>query len=64
LVQGTLFNVDANIANGNISYQGIAMNTTMQTQTQFKGNTSSGTGNLNLTLSAENGKITIEYYSK
>jgi DUF4097 and DUF4098 domain-containing protein YvlB len=64
LVQGTLFNVDANAANGNISYQGIAMNTSMQTQTQFKGNTSSGIGNMSLTLSAENGNITIEYYSK
>jgi len=64
LVQGTLFSVDANVGNGNISYQGIAMNTSMQTQTHFKGNTSSGTGNLNMTLSAENGNITIEYYSK
>ena len=64
LVQDTLFTVDANTANGNVSYQGIALNTTTQTQTHFKGNTSSGAGNLNLTLPTANGNITIEYFSK
>jgi DUF4097 and DUF4098 domain-containing protein YvlB len=64
LVQGTLFSVDANAANGKVTYQGIAMNTTIQTQTHLKGNTSSGTGNLNLALTTANGNITVEYYSK
>jgi DUF4097 and DUF4098 domain-containing protein YvlB len=64
LAQGTLFSVDANTSNGNVSYQGIAMNTTIQTQTHLKGNTSSGQGNLNLTLSTANGNVTLEYYSK
>ena len=64
LVQGTLFSVDANAANGNVDFQGIAMNTTTQTQTHLVGNTSSGNGNLSMTLSTANGNITIEYYLK
>ena len=64
LAQDTLFTVEANTANGNVSYQGITLNTTTQTQTHLKGNTSSGAGNLNLTLPTANGNITIEYFSK
>ena len=64
LVQGTLFSVEATTGNGNVSYQGIALNTTTQTSTHLSGNTSNGKGNLNLALSTANGNITIEYFSK
>jgi DUF4097 and DUF4098 domain-containing protein YvlB len=64
LIKGTLFQVDANTANGQVTYQGIAMNTTIQTTTQLKGNTTDGLGHLNLTLSSANGNVTIEYLSQ
>jgi DUF4097 and DUF4098 domain-containing protein YvlB len=64
LAEGTLFQVDASTANGNVAYQGIAMNTSVQTTTHLKGETSEGQGNLDLTLSAANGNIILEYFSK
>ena len=64
LAEGTLFHVDANTANGYVSYQGIAMNTSIQTTTHLNGNTTGGSGNLNLTLTTANGNITIEYLAK
>ncbi len=64
LLEGTLFQVDANTANGHITYQGIAMNTSIYTETHLKGATTAGSGNLNLNLSTANGNITIEYYTK
>jgi DUF4097 and DUF4098 domain-containing protein YvlB len=63
LAQGTLFQVDASVANGNVAYQGIAMNTSVQSTTELKGATSAGQGNLNLMLSTANGQVTIEYLS-
>jgi DUF4097 and DUF4098 domain-containing protein YvlB len=62
LSKGTLFQVDANTANGHITYQGIAMNTNIQTTTHLQGNTTDGLGHLNLTLSSANGNVTIEYF--
>jgi DUF4097 and DUF4098 domain-containing protein YvlB len=64
LVEGTLFQVDANTANGQVTYQGIAMSTSMQTNTHLKGNTHAGSGDLNLNLSTANGNVTIEYFTK
>lgn len=63
LLKDTLFQVDANTANGHVTYQGIAMNTTIQTTTQLKENTTDGIGHLNMTLSSANGNITIEYFT-
>jgi hypothetical protein len=64
LVEGTLFQVDANSANGHVTYQGIAMNTSIQTDTHLKGNTTAGPGELNLNLSSANGNVTVEYFTK
>jgi DUF4097 and DUF4098 domain-containing protein YvlB len=64
LVQGTLFQVDATSANGHVSYQGIAMNTSIQTTQHLKGNTTSGLGNLILNLSAANGNVELDYFEK
>ena len=63
LSDGTLFKVDATTSNGQLSYQGIALNTSTQTATHLIGNTTNGLGNLNLILSTSNGNITIEYLS-
>jgi DUF4097 and DUF4098 domain-containing protein YvlB len=63
LVQGTLFQVEATTANGQVTYQGIAMNTDIQTSTHLNGNTTAGIGHLNLALSTANGNVTIEYFS-
>jgi DUF4097 and DUF4098 domain-containing protein YvlB len=62
LANDTLFQVDANTANGHVTYQGIAMNTTIQTTTHLKGSTTDGSGHLNLILSSANGNVTIEYF--
>jgi DUF4097 and DUF4098 domain-containing protein YvlB len=64
LSKGTLFQVDANTANGHVSYQGIAMNTTIQTTTHLKGNTTDGQGDLILNLISANGNVTIEYFTQ
>jgi DUF4097 and DUF4098 domain-containing protein YvlB len=64
LVKNTLFQVDANTANGHVTYQGIAMNTSIQTTTHLKGNTTNGLGHLDLTLSSANGNVTIEYLTQ
>ena len=64
LVQGTLFQVDATSANGHVSYQGIAMNTSIQTTQHLKGNTTGGFGNLKLNLSTANGNVSIDYFEK
>ena len=64
LVEGTLFKVDATIANGHVSYQGIAMNINSQTATNLNANTTQGPGNLDIKLSTANGNISIEYFSK
>ncbi len=64
LTEGTLFQVAASVGNGNVSYQGIAMDTSIQTATRLKGATSGGEGNLTLTLLTANGNITIEYITK
>lgn len=64
LVDDTLFQVNANTANGHVTYQGIAMSTSIQTSTHLKGNTTAGSGDLNLNLSTDNGNITIEYFPK
>lgn len=64
LVEGTLFQVDANTENGHVTYQGIAMTTSIQTSAHLKGNTTAGSGSLNLNLSSENGNVTIEYFAK
>ena len=64
LAQGTLFQVDATSANGHVSYQGIAMNTSSQTTQHLKGNTTGGFGNLILNLSTANGNVSIDYFEK
>ena len=64
LAEGTLFQVVASVGNGNVSYQGIALDTSVQTATRLKGATSSGEGNLTLTLLTGNGNITIEYITE
>jgi DUF4097 and DUF4098 domain-containing protein YvlB len=64
LVQGTLFQLDANTANGHATYQGIAMNTNIQTSTYLNGSTTAGPGNLNLNLSTANGNVAVEYFTK
>ena len=64
LLKGTLFQVDANTANGHVTCQGIAMDTTIQTTTHLKGNTTDGIGYLNITLSLANGNATIEYLTQ
>jgi DUF4097 and DUF4098 domain-containing protein YvlB len=64
LLKGTLFQVDATSANGQVTYQGIAMNTTIQSGNHLKGNTTDGTGHLNLTISSANGNVTIEYFTQ
>ncbi len=64
LAEGTLFHVDAVTGNGHVSYQGIAMNTSIQTDTHLVGYTTAGAGNLELTLSSANGDVTIQYFAK
>jgi DUF4097 and DUF4098 domain-containing protein YvlB len=64
LVQGTLFEVDAVSSNGHVTYQDIALHTSVQTTNHLSGATTAGPGNLNLTLSSANGDVTVEYYSK
>ncbi len=64
LIQGTLFKVDATSANGHVTYQGIAMNTSTQTTNHLTGNTTAGSGDLTLTLSTANGNVTIDYSSE
>lgn len=64
LVQGTLFQVDANAANGHVTYQGIPMNTSVRTNTRLTGYTTGGYGNLILDLNTANGDITITYFTK
>jgi DUF4097 and DUF4098 domain-containing protein YvlB len=64
LAQGTLFQVDATSANGHVSYQGIAMNTSIQTTQHLKGNTTEGLGKLSLDLSTANGNVSIDYFGK
>lgn len=64
LSKDTLFQVDASTANGHVSYQGIALNTSIQTTTHLQGNTTAGLGHLNLTLSSANGNVTIEYLAQ
>jgi DUF4097 and DUF4098 domain-containing protein YvlB len=64
LVQGTLFQVDATGANGQVSYQGIAMNTSIQTTQHLRGSTTEGLGKLTLNLSTANGNVAIDYFEK
>jgi DUF4097 and DUF4098 domain-containing protein YvlB len=64
LPEGTLFHVDANTANGHVTYQGIQLNVSTQTGTQLIGHTIGGQGNLKLTLSSANGIVTLEYFNK
>jgi len=64
LVQGTLFTVDATTANGQVTWQGIAMNINSQTATKLNAVTTQGTGNLDIKLSSANGNVSIEYFSK
>jgi DUF4097 and DUF4098 domain-containing protein YvlB len=64
LVKDTLFQVDASSANGHVTYQGIAMDTSIQTTAHLKGNTTEGLGHLNMTLSSANGNVTIEYFTQ
>ncbi len=63
LTKDTLFQVDGTTANGHVTYQGIAMNTSVQTTTHIKGNTTDGQGHLTMTLSSANGNVTIEYFT-
>lgn len=64
LVQGTLFKVDASTANGQVTWQGIAMNINSQTATKLNAATTQGPGNLDIKLSSANGNVSIEYFSK
>ena len=64
LVQGTLFTVDATTANGQVTYQGIAMNINSQTATKLNAATTQGPGNLYIKLTSANGNVSIEYFSK
>ena len=64
LVKGTLFQVDATSAIGHVSYQGIAMKTSIQTTQHLKGNTSGGLGNFILNLSTANGNVELDYFEK
>jgi hypothetical protein len=61
LQQGTLFEVAASVGNGNISHQGINLNTTTDTATRLEGTTAGGAGNLVFALNSGNGDITIKY---
>ena len=64
LAQATLFQVDATSANGQVTFQGIAMNTNIQTSTHLNGVTSEGNGKLEMTLSTANGNVEIVYFAK
>jgi len=64
IVEGTLFTVDATTANGQVSYQGIAMNINSQTATNLNAYTTQGPGNLDIKLSSANGNVSLEYFSK
>lgn len=64
LRDGTLFQVNAETATGHVTYQGIAMNTTIQVTAHLKGTTTDGIGHLNLDLSSANGDVTIEYFTE
>jgi len=61
LTQDTLFSVVASVGNGNIDYQGIALDTSVQSQTRLKGVTQGGEGNLTVQLMTGNGNITLDY---
>ena len=63
LVDGTLFTIDATTANGQVSYQGIAMNINSQTATKLNAATTQGPGNLDIKLTTANGNISIEYFN-
>ncbi len=64
LLEGTLFKIDASTANGQVSYQGIAINSNIQTSTHLNGITTYGSGTLDLKLSTANGNIFVEYFSE
>jgi len=64
LVKGVLFQIDANTANGHVTYQDIALHTSLQTPSHVIGATTDGLGNLSLTLSSANGDIEVGYFSK
>jgi DUF4097 and DUF4098 domain-containing protein YvlB len=61
LAQGTLFQVAASVANGNIDHQGIVLDSQTDTATRLKAATLAGEGNLVLTLMSGYGNITIKY---
>jgi DUF4097 and DUF4098 domain-containing protein YvlB len=64
LVEGTLFTVDATTANGQVTWQGIAMDINSQTATKLNAVTTQGPGNLDVKLTTANGNVSIEYFSK
>lgn len=63
LPQGTLFTVAASVGNGNITHQGIALDTSNETATRLKGVTTGGEGSLELALNSGNGNIAIQYFT-
>lgn len=63
LAESALFTVDATTSNGQVSYQGIAMNINSQTATHINAVTTQGPGNLNIKLTSANGNVSIEYFN-
>jgi len=61
LTQDTLFSVVASVGSGEIDYQGIPLDTSVQRQTRLKGETSSGEGNLTVQLMTGTGNIILNY---
>ncbi|MCW4000910.1 MAG: DUF4097 family beta strand repeat-containing protein [Candidatus Bathyarchaeota archaeon] len=63
LAQGTLFNVTASVGTGAIDYQGITLDTSVQSATRLQGATAAGEGTLNLSLATGTGTIKLQYYT-
>ncbi len=61
LPQNTQFAVTASVANGAISHQGITLNASVDSATRLKGTTTTGEGNLVMTLMSGYGDVTIKY---
>ena len=63
LAQDTQFSVVASIGNGEIDYQGIPLDTSIQSATRLKGSTTAGEGNLTVSLMTGTGNIKLQYYN-
>jgi hypothetical protein len=61
LPAGTLFTIDARTSNGRVSRDSLQLNATVDKNTELKGYTAGGAGNLTVTLRTLNGEIDIGY---